>query len=612
MKKHLIKVIKFLQKKTIYYIGAGLTSLVVLILLIGQSSESYTVERLLSIAKTNPGNYSLLSGPYNVDSKNYTFAVIYPNWSIFNQAELYIEPISYSRVLTDLNGAGIKIIDKHNFWTNVKYRPIPALLFLIITFGLGLLFSYIFQSNGSNENSNEALYSPGNNNTGSATAKRKDEEPNEKLTFNDVAGIDEVRDQIQEIVELFRDSSKIIAMGGKIPRGILLNGPPGTGKTLLAKVTAQECDANFIHSSGSDFVEVFVGVGAKRVREIFKQARDMAPCILFIDEIDAVAGKRGMDNNSEREQTLNQLLVELDGFNGRENILVIAATNQIDKLDPAILRPGRFDRRVEVHLPDEVGREKILKVYINKAKTDNNINISDIARATSGFSGADLANLVNESILLAARTDKNFIVQADLILAKDRILMGAERRIKMNEEDQKQTAFHEIGHAFICHHLKLAKLVNVSIVPRGRALGVTQMESEDILTLKKDKAIFQLAMMMGGRAAEKIFFDHLSTGAQNDLQRAWNLTLNMVSHWGMSDLGPISIDANSYRMLSESTKQKIDEEIIRTIKAAEALAEQIINDNKQMIEDLSMYLLEKQTISVKEFDEFHSNIKVKV
>lgn len=612
MKNSLMKVINFLKKKTIYYVGAGLTSLVVLILLIGQSSESYTSERLLSLSKTNPGKYSLLAGPYQADSKTYTFTVISPNWSIFNQAELYVEPISYNRVLTDLNSAGIKIVDKHNFWTNIKYRPVPALIFLIITFGLGLLFCYIFQSNEFNSGSDEVRYSPERNNTGNAAEKKENEEVKEKLTFNDVAGIDEVRDQIQEIVELFRDSSKIIAMGGKIPRGILLNGPPGTGKTLLAKVTAQECDANFIHSSGSDFVEVFVGVGAKRVREIFKQARDMAPCILFIDEIDAVAGKRGMDNNSEREQTLNQLLVELDGFNGRENVLVIAATNQIDKLDPAILRPGRFDRRVEVHLPDEVGREKILKVYIDKAKSDNNININEIARATSGFSGADLANLVNESILLAARTDKSFIVQADLILAKDRILMGAERRIKMNEEDQKQTAFHEIGHAFICHHLNLAKLVNVSIVPRGRALGVTQMESEDILTLKKDKAIFQLAMMMGGRAAEKIFFDHLSTGAQNDLQRAWNLTLNMVSHWGMSDLGPISIDSNSYRMLSESTKQKIDEEIIRTIKAAEALAEQIINDNRQTIEDLSMYLLEKQTISVKEFDEFHSNIKVKV
>jgi cell division protease FtsH len=598
MKKWARRILKFLSKRTIYYLGAGITSFFILILLVGQSSETYTAERLLSLAKDNPGEYSLLAQNYMPENKNFSFAVISKNWSYFNQAELLVDPNNYNKIYTELDKAGIKMIEKRDFWTNVKYRPMVALLYLLATFGVIIGISFILQQQ--QQDGASVRYSPGKNNYG-GTGKEKEEVP-EKLTFSDVAGIDEVKDQIMEIVDLFKDSSKIYEMGGKIPKGIILNGPPGTGKTLLAKVTAQECDANFIHASGSDFVEMYVGVGARRVREIFEQARRSAPCILFIDEIDAVAGKRGMDNNSEREQTLNQLLVELDGFNGRENVLVFAATNQIDKLDPALLRPGRFDRKVEVHLPDENGRAKILKVYLDKSSTDKKLDVQEIARSTSGFSGADLANLVNEAILFAARNKKDKISQSDLLSSKDKILMGAERRIKMNQEDQKQTAVHEIGHAFICHHLKLAKLVNLSIVPRGRALGVTQMEAEDVLTLKKDQAINQLAMMMGGRVAESIFFDHLSTGAQNDLQRSWNLSRNFVASWGMSVLGPISLDDNSYRMVSEATREKIDNEIINIIKAAESLAESILTENRPMIEALSNILLEKQTITAKEFD----------
>jgi cell division protease FtsH len=598
MKKWARRILKFLSKRTIYYLGAGITSFFILILLVGQSSETYTAERLLSLAKDNPGEYSLLAQNYMPENKNFSFAVISKNWSYFNQAELLVDPNNYNKIYTELDKAGIKMIEKRDFWTNVKYRPMVALLYLLATFGVIIGISFILQQQ--QQDGASVRYSPGKNNYG-GNGKEKEEVP-EKLTFSDVAGIDEVKDQIMEIVDLFKDSSKIYEMGGKIPKGIILNGPPGTGKTLLAKVTAQECDANFIHASGSDFVEMYVGVGARRVREIFEQARRSAPCILFIDEIDAVAGKRGMDNNSEREQTLNQLLVELDGFNGRENVLVFAATNQIDKLDPALLRPGRFDRKVEVHLPDENGRAKILKVYLDKSSTDKKLDVQEIARSTSGFSGADLANLVNEAILFAARNKKDKISQSDLLSSKDKILMGAERRIKMNQEDQKQTAVHEIGHAFICHHLKLAKLVNLSIVPRGRALGVTQMEAEDVLTLKKDQAINQLAMMMGGRVAESIFFDHLSTGAQNDLQRSWNLSRNFVASWGMSVLGPISLDDNSYRMVSEATREKIDNEIINIIKAAESLAESILTENRPMIEALSNILLEKQTITAKEFD----------
>jgi cell division protease FtsH len=602
MKSWSRKIVKLLKKKTPYLVCIGLTTLAILILAVGQSSETYTVDRLLSVAKGNEAQYTLVSGAAGTDQKTYTFVVRPPHWTVFNQADLIIDSTNYTSAYDKLSKAGIQFESEHSFWSNVKYRPMVALLYLLATFALPLALQIMFSQ--SNNSAGPVRYTSGNS-YGNPPASKEEEKT--KLTFDDVAGIDEVKEQIQEIVDLFKDSSKIIEMGGKIPKGVLLNGPPGTGKTLLAKVTASQCEANFIHSSGSDFVEMYVGVGAKRVRDLFDKARQCAPCILFIDEIDAVAGRRGVDNNSEREQTLNQILVEMDGFDGTENILIFAATNQMDKLDPAILRPGRFDRRIEVHLPDEVGRAKILDVYLKKSKKDNSINALDIARATSGFSGADLENLVNEAILFAAKQKKNKISQSDLLISKDKILMGAERRIKMNEADMIQTAYHEIGHAFICNHLNLAKLVNISIVPRGKALGVTQMESEDMLTLKHETAVNQLAMMMGGRVAEKIFFDHYSTGAQNDLQRAWVLTRNLVAHWGMSDLGPIALDEVSYRMISERTRHQIDQQIIRTIKESEALAESILNKNRDKIKFLADQLFIKQTITAKEFEKLMSN-----
>lgn len=432
----------------------------------------------------------------------------------------------------------------------------------------------------------------------------------DQLTFNDVAGIDEVKEQIEEIVNLFKDSSKIENMGGKVPKGILLSGPPGTGKTLLAKVTANECGASFLSVSGSEFVEMYVGVGAKRVRELFLKARSLSPCIIFIDEIDSVAGKRGVGGNDEREQTLNQLLVEMDGFNSQHNILVIAATNQLDKLDPAILRPGRFDRQVMVHLPDINGREKILNIYLNKTIIDKTIVVREIAKITSGFSGADLANLVNEAILHAAKNNKKEICQKDLIWAKDKILMGSERKIQMNQNDRIHTAYHEIGHALVSRILKVGTVSQVSIVPRGKALGVTQLEQEDILSLSKDQAINQLAMMMGGRVAEKIFFKHLSTGAVNDLQRCFNLARNMVSLWGMSELGPIALDDQAFKLLSEKTKESMDKEIIKIIHNAETLALDILNKNRDLVVTLSNILLEQENLTLEEFAELTKTIKV--
>jgi cell division protease FtsH len=500
-------------------------------------------------------------------------------------------------LILELKKRGFRINQKTNILTDVFYRYPRYLIYFAFFSFLLVAASLTYREL---EKDKEKY---GNSFSTYEATENKNEPEAKKLTFNDVAGIDEVRDQIEEVVKLFKDSSKIVEMGGKIPRGIILNGPPGTGKTLLAKVAASESKASFIQASGSEFVEMYVGVGAKRVRDLFEKARKAAPCIVFIDEIDAVAGRRGIDQNSEREQTLNEILVQMDGFNTKENILVMAATNQIEKLDPAILRPGRFDRQISVFLPDARGREQILKIYLGRAKTGS-VNVRKIARSTSGFSGADLANLVNEAILYAARRNKDKITTKELLWAKDKIVMGSERKIKISPDDLKKTAYHEIGHAFVCKKLNLGKLVSVSIIPRGQALGVTQLESEDVLSLKREKAIEQIAMLLAGRVCESIFFNELTTGASNDLQRAYNLANSMVSRWGMSKLGPISLDESSYRNLSDGMKQKIEENSIELIKEGEALAERLIKEEIALVKDLSEHLIEEETLSSKEIDSF--------
>lgn len=545
---------------------------------------------------SDPAQLILNSPIENLTERTTSFALSQKNKPyFFNKTFLIIPTEQVDVFLNSLSKAGTKIDLKLSILHRVYSDPVPFCIILCSLSMILFFVSLIVES----EISSRAKYSNiGNSDSG---AENKSDAVSKKLSFNDVAGIDEVKEQIEEVVQLFRDSSKIEEMGGRIPRGVLLNGPPGTGKTLLAKVTACESNANFIHASGSEFVEMYVGVGAKRVRELFNKARQQAPCIIFIDEIDAVAGKRGLDNNSEREQTLNELLVQMDGFSSKENILVFAATNQLEKLDSAILRPGRFDRQISVFLPDAKGREKILKIYLDKTRVKS-VKIKQLARSTSGFSGADLSNLVNEAILYAARNGKDSICQKDLIWAKDKILMGSERKLLMNKDDLKKTAFHEIGHAFLCKKFNLGKIVNVSIIPRGKALGVTQMESQDTYTISRERAVDQIAMMMGGRACEKVFFDHYSTGASNDLQRAYNLARNMVAHWGMSEIGPFGLEESFYKITSEATKAKIEDESLRIVSMAEKKAIDMILENKALVEALSLSLFEREVISEKDMD----------
>lgn len=545
---------------------------------------------------SDPAQLTINSPIENLAERTTSFTVSQKNKPyFFNKTFLIIPTDQVDVFLNSLSKAGTKIDLKSSILHRVYSDPVPFCIILCSLSMILFFVSLIVES----EASSRAKYSNiGNSDSGAET---KSDAVSKKLSFNDVAGIDEVKEQIEEVVQLFKDSSKIEEMGGRIPRGVLLNGPPGTGKTLLAKVTACESNANFIHASGSEFVEMYVGVGAKRVRELFNKARQQAPCIIFIDEIDAVAGKRGLDNNSEREQTLNELLVQMDGFSSKENILVFAATNQLEKLDSAILRPGRFDRQISVFLPDAKGREKILKIYLDKTRVKS-VKIKQLARSTSGFSGADLSNLVNEAILYAARNGKDSICQKDLIWAKDKILMGSERKLLMNKDDLKKTAFHEIGHAFLCKKFDLGKIVNVSIIPRGKALGVTQMESQDTYTISRERAVDQIAMMMGGRACEKVFFDHYSTGASNDLQRAYNLARNMVAHWGMSEIGPFGLEESFYKITSEATKAKIEDESLRIVSMAEKKAIDMILENKALVEALSLSLFEREVISEKDMD----------
>lgn len=555
-------------------------------------------------------DYSLVSQEYDSRTKLFSFMISGPKTHWLYRVELDISEQKLTETLAAAKELGIQVNYDRSIWILFKYRPHKVLLALAGFFAFLGFIGFMLRSMLETRQYSPTVhrYQPAHQH-GEGGDRENLEEVDKPLTFEDVAGIDEVREQIEEICNLFKDSSKITEMGGKIPRGVLLNGPPGTGKTLLAKVTASECNANFLAASGSEFVEMYVGVGARRVRDLFQKARSMAPCIVFIDEIDAVAGRRGMDNNSEREQTINQLLTEMDGFDSTSNILVIAATNQIEKLDPAILRPGRFDRQIMVHLPDINGREKILNIYLDKTKTDNSVVSRDIAKITAGFSGADLANLVNEAILYAARQDKDLISLQDLVWAKDKITMGSERKVEVSDRDREQTAYHEIGHALIAKKLGVGVVSGISIVPRGKALGVTQMEQVDVLTLTKQQAINQIAMMMGGRVAEKIFFNHLSTGAVNDLQRAHGLARSVIVTWGMSDMGPLAADDHQYKFFSDETKTKLDQEILGLVSAGEKLAEEIINQHKRLVKKMSLALLDKENLSAQDFAKLAKSVK---
>lgn len=452
---------------------------------------------------------------------------------------------------------------------------------------------------------------------GKSKAKLLNHDSN-RVTFDDVAGVEESKEEVQEVVDFLRDPSKFQKLGGRMPSGVLMTGSPGTGKTLLAKAIAGEARVPFFSISGSDFVEMFVGVGASRVRDMFEQAKKNAPCIIFIDEIDAVGRQRGAGmggGNDEREQTLNQLLVEMDGFEGGEGIIVVAATNRPDVLDSALLRPGRFDRQVNVPLPDIRGREQILKVHMRKTPIGKSVDTAVIARGTPGFSGADLANLVNEAALFAARADKKLIEMDDFELAKDKVMMGVERRsIVMPEDERLNTAYHESGHAVVAEVLikHTDPVHKVTIIPRGRALGVTmQLPEEDRYSHDKEYLLARIAVLMGGRIAEEIFMKQMTTGASNDFEVATNMAYNMVARWGMSEALGTRVYAESEaemmsgikKSMSDKTAELVDSEHSRIINEQYDRAKKILEDHSDKVEMMTKCLTEWETIDAPQIAE---------
>jgi cell division protease FtsH len=438
-----------------------------------------------------------------------------------------------------------------------------------------------------------------------------------KATFKDVAGSDEAKEELQEIIEFLKDPQKFQKLGGRIPKGVLLVGPPGTGKTLLARAIAGEANVPFFSISGSDFVEMFVGVGASRVRDLFEQGKKNAPCIIFIDEIDAVGRHRGAGlggGHDEREQTLNALLVEMDGFESNEGVILIAATNRPDVLDPALLRPGRFDRRVVVARPDVKGREEILRVHTRKVPLSDDVDLSIIARGTPGFSGADLANLVNEAALWAARQNRKFVAMDDFEMSKDKVLMGVERKsMILSDEEKRNTAYHEAGHALVAAMTPGADPVHkVTIIPRGMALGLTmQLPEADKHTYTKEFLEGMLAVLMGGRSAEEIFLGHITTGAGNDIERATDIARNMVCEWGMSDLGPLAFgkkeeaiflgrEIAQHRDFSEDTALQIDREVKRIVNRGYEAAKNLLSTHKETLDNIAQALLIREVLDANE------------
>jgi cell division protease FtsH len=486
-------------------------------------------------------------------------------------------------------------------WVTFLLNAAP--LFLLVAF-------WIFMMRQMQAGGNKAL-SFGKSRARLLTAQQK------KATFKDVAGTDEAKEELQEIIEFLKDPQKFQKLGGRIPKGVLLVGPPGTGKTLLARAIAGEANVPFFSISGSDFVEMFVGVGASRVRDLFEQGKKNAPCIIFIDEIDAVGRHRGAGlggGHDEREQTLNALLVEMDGFESNEGVILIAATNRPDVLDPALLRPGRFDRRVVVARPDVKGREEILRVHTRKVPLSDDVELSVIARGTPGFSGADLANLVNEAALWAARQGRKLVMMADFEMSKDKVLMGVERKsMILSEEEKRNTAYHEAGHALVAAMTPgTDPLHKVTIIPRGMALGLTmQLPIDDKHTYTKTYLEGTLTVLMGGRCAEEIFLGHITTGAGNDIERATDISRKMVCDWGMSSLGPLAYgkkeeaiflgrEIAQHRDYSEDTAIRIDQEVHRIVTAAYDNAHGVLENNRDTLERIALALLDREVLDATE------------
>jgi cell division protease FtsH len=524
----------------------------------------------------------------------------------YNEGEEFTTqlPPEYPDLVKDLRASNVEIKAEEP-----RENPLIAILFtwapILLIVVLWVLFMRQMQTGG-----NKAL------SFGKSKAKLLNTS-GKKVTFKDVAGVEEAKEELQEIVEFLKEPQKFQKLGGRIPKGVLLMGPPGTGKTLLARAIAGEANVPFFSISGSDFVEMFVGVGASRVRDLFEQGKKNAPCIIFIDEIDAVGRHRGAGlggGHDEREQTLNQLLVEMDGFESNEGVILIAATNRPDVLDPALLRPGRFDRRVVVDRPDMNGRNGILKVHTRNIPLSDNVDLSRIARGTPGFAGADLSNLVNEAALIAARRNKKKVDMEDFEYAKDKVLMGVERKTMMlTDEEKRVTAYHEAGHAIVAAMTPGADpLHKVTIIPRGRALGLTmQLPTEDKYTYKKQYVEAQIAILMGGRVAEELTQDDITTGAGNDIERATDMARRMVCEWGMSELGPLAYGAKDEPVFlgrefaqrseySQDTAVRIDREVNRIVQSAYERATRLLTEYRAVLDQIATDLLERESLDGEE------------
>ena len=511
-------------------------------------------------------------------------------------------------LVANLRKHGVAITSEEKRGTGILAQALFILPFLVLL-GIWIMFMRQMQGTGAK------AMSFGKSRARLLSSNQK------KVTFKDVAGCEEAKEELSEIIDFLKEPAKFQKLGGKIPKGVIMMGPPGTGKTLLARAVAGEANVPFFSISGSDFVEMFVGVGASRVRDLFEQGKKNAPCIIFIDEIDAVGRHRGAGlggGHDEREQTLNALLVEMDGFETNEGVIIIAATNRPDVLDPALQRPGRFDRRVVVGLPDVRGREGILKVHVRKVPLDDDVDLSIIARGTPGFSGADLANLVNEAALFAARKTKRLVDMEDFERAKDKIMMGAERRsMVMPVEERRNTAYHESGHVLVAKMLpKTDPVHKVTIIPRGRALGVTmQLPAEDRYSQDRDRLLNTIAVLFGGRIAEEIFMHQMTTGASNDFERATDLARRMVTQWGMSDVmgtmvygdneGEVFLGRSitTHKNVSEDTMRQVDAEIRRIIDTQYALARRLIEDNRDKVEAMAAALLEWETLDADQLND---------